>query len=191
MWHDNFWGDNDIAAADVWRRNEPTQYSVSSLTTEQVNPATDGKYVVWQEDFGNGDIDLYGADISDPAHPVEFLITDAPGAQSNPVLSGHLVVWQDNRGGNWDIYGYNLVLRQEFQITSDAYNQTNPAIDGLLTAYEDDRSGTGAIYAVWLEGLDTAYCPAPIAGDENGDCRVDLQDLASLAANWLVDELAY
>lgn len=191
VWHDNYWGDNDIESADVWRRNVPESYSISALTTEQVNPATDGKYVVWQEDFGNGDIDLYGADISDPANPVEFLITDAFGAQSNPVLSGHLVIWQDNRSGNWDIYGYNLVGRFEFQITNDAFNQTNPAIDGLLVAYEDDRSAASKVYAVWLEGPDTAYCLFPVTGDSNGDCRVDLNDLAELAANWLVDKLTY
>jgi beta propeller repeat protein len=191
VWQDNGWGDNDIIAADIWRRNDPEPYSISSWTTEQNSPAADGKYVVWQEDFGNGQIDLYGADISDPANPVEFLISDAPGAQSNPALSGQLVLWQDSRNGNWDIYGYNLVTRNTFQVTSDAYNQTHPAIDGKLAAFEDDRSGTAAVYAVWLDGPNTAYCPTPIAGDANGDCRVNMLDLADLAANWLADGLMY
>lgn len=189
VWQDNYWGDNDIAAADVWRRDAPESFSISTFTIDQTGPVTHGKYVIWQEDFGSGDIDLYGADISNPAHPVEFLICDAPGAQINAALSGHLVVWQDNRNGNWDIYGFNLITRQEFQITSDKNNQTYPAIDGLLVAYEDDRSGKSAIFAVQLEGASIANCTAPISGDTNGDCRVDMNDLAAIATNWLTCDL--
>jgi hypothetical protein len=31
------------------------------------------------------------------------------------------------------------------------------------------------------------YCPYRIAGDTNGDCKVDLTDFAGFADNWLVD----
>jgi len=189
VWQDNYWGDNDIAAADVWRRDEPEQYSISSLTIDQISPTTDGKYVIWQEDFGDGDFDLYGADTTNPEKPLEFLISDANGAQINAAVSGHLVVWQDNRNGNWDIYGFNLITRQEFQITSDKDNQTYPVIDGLLVAYEDDRSGKSAIFAVQLEGSAIAYCTAPVSGDTNGDCRVDMSDLAAIASGWLTCNL--
>ncbi|MEN6309160.1 MAG: hypothetical protein ABFD91_15545 [Anaerohalosphaeraceae bacterium] len=185
VWQDNYWGDNDIAAADVWRRNEPEQHTLSSLTLDQTSPATDGKYVVWQEDFGAGDVDLYGADISNPDQPVELLISDAAGSQINASLSGHLVVWQDNRNGNWDIYGFNLITRQEFQITNDKDDQIHPAIDNELVVFEDDRSGMSAVYAVQLDGTAIADCTASVSGDANGDCRVDMSDLAAIASGWL------
>jgi len=62
-------------------------------------------------------------------------------------------------------------------------------IDGLLVAYEDDRSGKSAIFAVQLEGSAIAYCTAPVSGDTNGDCRVDMSDLAAIASGWLTCNL--
>lgn len=191
VWQDNTYGDNDILSADVWRRNQLDLYSVSRVQIEQNHPVTDGKYVVWTEEVGDGNVHLYGAEVSDPERPVEFLISDAPGVKSSPAISGNIVVWQDNWAGNWDIYGFNLVTRQEFPIIDDAYNQTNPAIDGRLVAYEDDRYGNLSIFAVRLDGPLAAECPVPVTGDVDGDCRVDLNDLASIAANWLADELVY
>jgi hypothetical protein len=36
-------------------------------------------------------------------------------------------------------------------------------------------------------GLLPADCPYEIVGDEDGDCRVTLNDFVLLAANWLID----
>lgn len=191
VWQDNLYGDNDILSADVWRRNEPDLYSVSETPAEQNFPVTDGKYVVWQKEAGSGMTHLVGADFADPAQPVEFLIADADSEKYYPALSGPLVVWQDNRSGKWDIYAYNLITRQEFPITDDDFNQTRPAIDGRLVAYEDDRYGNLAVFAVRLDGPLVADCPIPIPGDSNGDCRVDLNDLADVALNWLTDARVY
>lgn len=191
VWQDNYYGDNDILSADIWRRNAPVQYPVSAVQFKQNHPATDGKVVVWQEELGSGNTHLYGADVSDPANSVEFLISDASGEKINPAVSGHLVVWQDNRSGTWNLYGYNLVTRLEFPITDDRYNQTNPAIDGRLVAFDDDRYGVSAVFALRLDGPSVADCPTPLPGDTNADCRVNLNDLMSIAANWLTDALVY
>lgn len=191
VWQDNYYGENDILMADVWRRNAPSTSVVSALEIEQTRPATDGKYVVWREQIDAATDLLFGADVSNPEHPVEFLISDAPGLKDNPAISAPLVVWQDNRSGVSNLYGYNLITGQEFAITDDGWNQTRPAIDGTLVAYEDDRYGNPAIFAVRLDGPLTADCPAPPAGDVNGDCRVDLTDLAVIAADWLSSALVY
>ena len=191
VWQDNYYGEHDILSADVWQRNAPALYPVAALQTNQENPATEGTYVIWQEDDGNGTTLIFGADVANPDNPVEFLISSTPGPKRGLALSGNLVVWQDNRYTAWNIYGYNHVTRQEFPITDDAYNQTSPAIDGRLVVFEDDRYGAPVIFAVRLNGPEVADCPTPLQGDTNGDCRVDLEDLAAVALNWLTEALVY
>jgi beta propeller repeat protein len=159
--------------------------TVSASSLPQTAPSIYGSTVVWQEDFGGGDFDIYAADISDPANPVEYSLVDNTAAQTAPDIYGHIAVWQDNRSGNWDIYGYNMVTRQEFQITSDPADQTNPAVWENLAVWEDNRSGVSQIYAAWLDGVEIANCPAPLPGDTNGDCRINLDDFVLLAENWL------
>ena len=48
-------------------------------------------------------------------------------------------------------------------------------------------TGVGSIMQYDMIGLLPADCPYEIVGDEDGDCRVTLNDLALMLANWLVD----
>jgi beta propeller repeat protein len=185
IWQDNNLGDWDIASADLWLKNIPSDQLISVSNLSQKNPTIWGDWIVWQEDFGDGDFDIYAADISDPANPVEYSIIADTAAQTHPDISGHLVVWQDDRNGNFDIYGYNLITRQEFQITTDGADQTNPAISGSLVVWEDSRVTPANIYYTWLDGDVIANCPSRLVGDVDGDCRVNLTDFVRLAEEWL------
>ena len=185
IWQDDWQGDWDIASADLWLKTTPLDRFLSASNFHQENPAIWGDWVVWQEDFGDGDFDIYAADISDPANPVEFALVSDTAAQINPAISGHLVVWQDDRNGDFDIYGYNLITREEFQITTDGNNQTNPAISGSLVVWEDSRVTPANIYYTWLEGDVIADCLNKLTGDVDGDCRVNLIDFALMGEEWL------
>lgn len=201
VWQDNFFGDWDIFAADIWQRNKPAEFSVSLVEHDQENPAIWGHIVVWQARAmprtGSdpplagffGDWDIYAADISRPDSPVEFAITTNDSSQTNPDIAGSIVVWQDYRNNNWDIFGYNLTTRHEFQITDNPYDQTNPAISGNVVAWQDNRSGSWNIYAVVLDGPEVAQCQSELAGDVNGDCKIDFTDLAITASHWLECDL--
>lgn len=185
IWQDDDLGNWDIASSDLWLKNTPLDRLLSASNLPQENPAIWGDWVVWQEDFGNGDFDIYAADISDPANPVEYVLVADAAAQTNPDISGHLVVWQDDRNSNFDIYGYNLITRQEFQITTDGADQTNPAISGSLVVWEDSRVTPANIYYAWLDGDVIAGCPNRLTGDVDGDCRVNLADFVRMAEEWL------
>ena len=110
----------------------------------------------------------------------------------NPDISGNLIVWQDDRNGDWDIYGYNLTTRQEFLISDDQPNQTvfsdqtNPAISGTTVVWQDNLGGKMNIYMALLSGPDVATCANPPLGDANGDCVVNLNDLADFSQYWLL-----
>jgi beta propeller repeat protein len=192
VWQDSYYGDEDIIAADIWMRNKPAEFGVSLLEFDQQRSAIWGDIVVWADNYF-GDMDIYAADlspalnagISDPNNPVEFAIVNNEAEQTNPNIDGNIVVWQDNRNGDWDIYGYNLTTRQEFQITDNPYDQTNPAVSGNTVVWEDSRDGNLQIYAVILDGPEVAICTSKLAGDINGDCKVDFDDQAIMLSQWL------
>jgi beta propeller repeat protein len=211
VWQDSYYGDQDIYAADIWMRNRPAEFGVSLLEFDQQRPAIWGDIVVWADNYF-GDMDIYAADLSkltaenaasaenqnqnnnsaDSAASavnnlisIEFAIAACEGEQTNPDIDRNIVVWQDNRNGDWDIYGYNLTTRQEFQITDEQHDQTNPAISGNVVVWEDSRDGNLQIFAIVLDGLEVAICTSKLAGDINGDCKVDFDDQAIMLSQWL------
>jgi len=186
----NYFGDFDIMSSDVWLKDNPDESAILYDEGQQTNPAISGDIVVWQDD-ASGDSDIYAADISNPDLPEIFEVAFVEGQQVNPDIDGNIVVWQDNYAGNWDIYGYNITTGREFVICDNGYDQKNPAISGNTVVWEDNRDGVWQIYAIILDGSKIADCEVNPDGDLNGDCKVDLSDLAILSANWLRDELVY
>ncbi|MBN1806331.1 MAG: hypothetical protein JW837_13870 [Sedimentisphaerales bacterium] len=192
VWQDNFFGDWDIYAADIWQRNKPVEVPVSYSEKDQQNPAIWDNVVVWQDNF-SGNWDIYAADISDFEtlrrakfdNIIEFAVSTNRSSQTNPDINGNIIVWQDDRNNNWDIFGYNLTTRKEFQITDDSNDQTNPAISGNVVVWQDNRSGNSQVYAAILDGPEIAWCLVDMDGDINGDCKVDFEDFAIMASQWL------
>lgn len=198
VYQDDYYGDWDILSADIWLKKSPQYYNVIADETglNQENPAVWGDTVICQADTGEGDYDIVSVDMSNPeAHEITT-VAGGLSSQINPDISGHLVVWQDNRNGNWDIYGYNLITDQEFLITTETASstsphpadQTNPAISGQLVVWEDMRDSPDKpmqVYYAWLSGDIIAECSNPLAGDIDGDCRVNLVDMVLVAVNWL------
>ena len=72
-----------------------------------------------------------------------FQITADSPNQYNPAIYESIVVWEDDRNGNTDIYGYNLLAREEFPICTDPHDQSNPAIYGDVVIWEDTRNSSG------------------------------------------------
>ena len=192
VWEDGQIGDLNIYGADITDLVNPVEFQIAAFEHDQKGPAIHRTTVVWQDNFF-GDWDIYAADISDfgvlrqadPNNVVEFAIAANEFSQTNPDIDGNIIVWQDNRNNNWDIFGYNLTTRKEFQITDDSHDQTNPAISGSVVVWQDSRNGNSQIYAVVLDGPEVAWCTSGMAGDVNGDCKIDFEDFAVMASQWL------
>ncbi|MBC8377752.1 MAG: hypothetical protein H8E62_01120 [Planctomycetes bacterium] len=191
IYQDDTDGDWDIIAADAWLKNGPAYQYPAFEAEDETAVAIDRDTIVYQRDFsGDGtDYDIIAIDRSDPRVFVTFPVSQLAFSEENPDISGHIIVWQDNRNVNWDIYGYNLVTKKEFQIPTDLADQTSPAISGNLVVWEDARTVEANIYAVYLDAVDMADCSAPLAGDADGNCRVDLVDFVQVAENWLACDL--
>ena len=76
----------------------------------------------------------------------EFTVCTAAGTQSAPAIYGDVVVWRDQRGGNGDIYGYDLSTGHEFTICTASGEQRRPAIYGDVVVWDDRRGADADIY---------------------------------------------
>jgi len=185
----------DIYGADITDPNNPTEFSIADFEFDQRSPAIYRTTIIWQDNFF-GDWDILAADIWQRNKPVLLPVSLIEHDQQNPAISGSIVVWQDNlsgnwdnRNNNWDIFGYNLTIKQEFQITDNPADQINPAINGKVIVWQDSRTGNWNIYAAILDGPKAAKCASKIFGDVNGDCKVDFADLTVMAAHWIECDL--
>ena len=89
--------------SDVWMwkiGSDPV--ALTSDASDQINPATDGKTVVWQDSRnGNWDIYLYDRNVQ-----AEKAICTDVADQTRPRMKTGRIVWEDNRRGDKDIYIY-------------------------------------------------------------------------------------
>jgi len=105
---------------------------------DQVNPVTDGKKVVWQ-DNKNGNWDLYSYDLVSGA---VLRLTSATSDQINPDLDGDFLVWQDNKNGNWDVLGMDLLTGKEIEIYTGPGDQTDPRVGNSKVVWVSDQRAT-------------------------------------------------
>jgi len=171
VWDDYRTGEHDIYAADISDPNEPNEFAVCTAAGKQCNPVISGNTIVW-EDWRYGNAAIFGYDLS---AETEFSI--AFGEIAGVDIANGIVVWQDKRSGNWDIYGYDVSADIEFAIIIADGNQVEPVISGDIAAWRDLEDG-GQLH--WRR-----LCSMHYTGDINGDCKVDISDLAIIASNWL------
>ncbi len=118
----------------------------------------------------------------------EFPIIMEAGNQQNPAVYGSIVVWQDDRGGNWDIVGYDLAEEREFVICNHTSNQTDPDIYKQYVVWKDTRNGNGDIYgynldtrAEFVVTTHAAEQANPAIHENNGSVIVVYDDLRQIA----------
>jgi len=173
-----------VYSTDITYTEDLQTYIIGGFEVDQQNPAISGTTVVWEDNFF-GDMDIFMADLQEPARPIESVVSSIAATQSNPDIDGHIIVFQDNRYGDWDIVAYNITTKQEFFVTTNSADQTNPAISGNLVVFQDNSTGTWNIHAAILDDPVAAECLSIPPGDTNNDCKVDMTDLAAIAASWL------
>ncbi|MEO5953833.1 MAG: hypothetical protein ABIQ44_15330 [Chloroflexia bacterium] len=149
------YSDCSSGTCNIWMVNLTTKQAtpVTHADHDQVNPATDGAWVVWQDGrkavdsnatFINNNFDLYAANLADKK---EFVVSDAPKLQGKPSVAGNIVVWADYRDAKdasdpnaGDIYMYNLSTKQETRVTTSTAAQTTPATNGKVIVWTDFRN---------------------------------------------------
>ncbi len=117
---------------------DQTTTEVDPSLQDQLDPALSDDILVWQDwrDVGNGEIYLM------KLHTGEILrVTDSVAGQYHPAVWGNWIVWSDTRGGQNDLYGYNLLRAAEINLTNTAESETRPSLNGDWVYYEEDSPG--------------------------------------------------
>ncbi len=112
-----------------------------------------------------GQADIATVEISQDGGPFNTIAVNDPGAAPVTLTDGD-GVWLELTADLSDYAGSSIQLQFGFD-TVDASLNIDPGF------YVDD--------------ITVLACPFRLAGDINGDCRVDLLDVAALSQSWLVD----
>ncbi len=147
--------------------------------TERSQPALDGQTLVWVN-TPPPDATQGGASTpTTPAtqtqtigaydlarHKVLPLPNIGAGRKRRPSVSGSTIVYGDKRGGDWDIYGYDMATSAEFPIAVGGGSHGYASVSGGTVVYEVYRDGSWDIMGYTLADKKTF----PIAagpGDQN------------------------
>lgn len=152
------WQQQSGSVWNVYARNLPSGANAIALSSstefDQENPATDGRYAIWQTRLSNGATDLTCAEL---ANPVLRNITSTPGlSEANPAVEWPWIVYQVKSASDpsapWQIEAYNADSDERFLVSPGVGDQFRPSIHGGRIAWEDHRDvGPGEIYLGDLE----------------------------------------
>jgi len=109
-------------------------------------PANGANVIVWEERGADADDDwnvLFGWNGSQTVVPA------GAGNQRTPAVWGSTVVYEDDRGGDWDLYAWDLTRPSdpaaETPVATGPGDQVDAAICGDLVAYVDHSRGNADI----------------------------------------------
>jgi beta propeller repeat protein len=158
IWYDNRNGNDDVFAYNLSTQEE---FQITANSSEQWFVAIHENIVVWA-DKRSGSYDIYGYDLSTTPPPPTTLPPSAPlpvsylsnqfpivtntEYQRSPALHEDIVIWEDWRGGNYDIYGYNLTTKEEFPIVADQRQKFSPALYGDIIVWMDQSNYDHNVY---------------------------------------------
>jgi beta propeller repeat protein len=101
---------------------------VTDDTEWENHPDISGDWIVW-EDYA---LDIYAYNIRTSER---VTVTNDIIPQQWPRIDGDLLVWEDRRNGDWDIYGFNLVTREEIPLIVEEGDQTRGLPSGDILSY--------------------------------------------------------
>ena len=174
------WSASNGEEKDVFAYNLATkqEFTVSDDPGDQENPATDGKWILW-EDHRNTSPRIYAWDSeSRKSYP----LTAASSPQWAPDIDKEMIVFRDWRkfgtcswgdtpmfgpspSCDWDIWGMDLTTKEEFPIFTAGGPQYAPQISGSWVVWYQSLGGSDwAVFAKETHG-DSAPIQLPIGSE--------------------------
>jgi beta propeller repeat protein len=151
------WQQRSTSASNIHahRMTDGSSLAITSSTeSDQEDPSTDGRHVVWQSRLANGSTDLFRADLEAPA---ALPVTATPDlVEANPVVEWPWFVYQvksaDAPSAPWQVEAWNAETDERFLVSPGVGDQFRPQIHGGRIVWEDHRDvGPGEIYFADLE----------------------------------------
>ncbi|MGZ3438127.1 MAG: hypothetical protein ACXVDD_01340 [Polyangia bacterium] len=127
-----------------------------TVATVGRQPDIDGDNVVFIGKDAAGVDQVYLYNIPSTSVP-PTAITNVVSVKSQPRISGNRVVWNDKRGGDYDIYSYDLTAKTETKIVGTVgVDETLGDIDGDRVVY---GTSAGAVFLFTFPGVVTNDLP--------------------------------
>ena len=125
-----------------------------SVATVGRQPDIDGDNVVYVGKDAGGSDQIYLYSVSGNTTTP---LTTVASAKSQPRVSGNRVVWNDQRGGDYDIYSYDLTAHSEAKVLGQAgVDETLGDIDGDRLVYQ---TSNGAVFVFTFSGVVPSNLP--------------------------------
>jgi beta propeller repeat protein len=170
------WGERISSQLDLFAYELATGvvHTIANDPVEQEwRPATDGPWIVWQQQDGFEPITRIFAYNFD----TQELRLIANGANNNkgPTIDGDIVSWESDLSGNKDVHLHRISTLENFRVTTDPADQYSDHVFGNQVAYVDERNGGEDIYVSTFEFFVPKPCD-PFGGDADGDEVCDMFD---------------
>lgn len=132
-------------------------------------PAINGNYIVFEDEttVDNPDLILYNIDTKQTT----TIVTNSNSSSKNPDIYENIILWQDNRGGDWEIYTYDInnpVSGGEPLFVWEG-DQIEPAIHGNYMVFSDKKPGVTS-YNIYMYDLVSSVLTR-LTDDTDGDQR--------------------
>jgi beta propeller repeat protein len=179
VWQDQSDGNLDIYAQDLTSNNPPV-IPITHSSQSQINPRTDGRYVVWQGREISGNWDVFIKDLTLPNGP-KALTFNPVLDNVNPVLDWPWIVYQVrstiNTSNPWQLFAQNLASAQTFQVSPSTQDEIDPDVRAGSVVWQDFRNpGAGEIYLANLVSSNVRRMTTNLFGKYN----------PTLYDNWIV-----
>lgn len=167
------WQQREGTDWDIWSRLLTDPDGVPQLLTEdtigQESPATDGRWVVWQERRPNLSTDILVLDAETPGS-LPMAVTETPGeVETNPVVDWPWVVFERRPLGDdtavRQLVAHNLDSGLQFTVDAAAGDQSQAGLHAGRVVWRDERDvGGGEIYFSNLETGETRRLTESVFG---------------------------
>jgi beta propeller repeat protein len=125
----------------------PLQALTASPDVDEINPAIDWPWVVWQRRSSANPSAPWQVLATNLLSGQRFLAWGSTQDQLNPSVQAGRVVWQDWRDvGPGEIYFRNLESSEQRRITTNTFGQYNPVLNNQWIVWQDNRNGQVDLY---------------------------------------------
>ncbi|MBN8456247.1 MAG: hypothetical protein J0M04_00180 [Verrucomicrobia bacterium] len=153
VWQENIAGIEAIRASNL-ATGDPASAVSTDPDYNQENPATDGRYAVWQARRPNNTTDILWRDLTTGTSGAVTETTNK--SEVNPAVSWPWVVYQtqpaDNPAAPWQVEAWNAETNTRFLCNPAQGSQFRPRVHAGRCVWEDHRNvGPGEVYFCDLE----------------------------------------
>jgi len=178
----------EIIIAGFGRGRGTTVYKSFPKVAKGYTWSTEAEYNNHTQRWGTNRVEANDIGTSGSGYISHVLIADfdAPDANSSTVYEGTIAQydsgggWFIKSGGIWKVAGLNRAvydLHAENYADAQSWFLPPDYIDAVRVSY----------YTVWIADRTTPLCSGPMAGDFNGDCIIDIEDLGEFSMWYLWD----